>query len=94
MCDSEGQIIRLADYRAPDFLIDHVELDFDLDAGQTRVVAELSMRRNPSAEGAPALALMGDELTLRAVSIDGRVLAPDAYEATPSALRGASPCWG
>ena len=81
MRDSDGQVIRLADYRAPDFLIDHVDLDFDLDPRQTRVVAELKMRRNPAAAGAAQLVLMGDELSLRALAMDGRALGPEAYEA-------------
>src|SRR5690348_3377988 len=41
--------IRLADYRPPDFLIDTVDLRFELDEKETRVVSRLALRRNPDA---------------------------------------------
>jgi len=39
-----GQVVRLQDYRPPDFLIDAVDLDISLDPHATRVVAELEIR--------------------------------------------------
>ena len=42
-----AQPIRLADYRAPDYLIDRVDLDIRLDQHATRVVSRLSIRPNP-----------------------------------------------
>ena len=78
--------VRLADYRPADFLITTVSLDFSLDRTATTVVAKLTLRRNPKgAPGAP-LALDGDELTLVGVSLDGRALGPQDYEATPDRL--------
>ena len=38
---------RLADYRPPAFLVDTVELAFDLDEAATRVRSRLTVRRNP-----------------------------------------------
>ncbi len=78
--------IRLADYRAPDFLIDAVSLDFSLDRTATRVVSKLSLRRNPKGAPGAQLTLDGDELTLVSLKLDGRALGPQDYTATPDAL--------
>ncbi|MBV9758702.1 MAG: hypothetical protein JO047_16785, partial [Alphaproteobacteria bacterium] len=43
------QPVRLADYRAPDFLVDRVALTFVLDATRTIVRSRLALRRNPAA---------------------------------------------
>ncbi len=61
--------IRLADYRPPDWLVDHVALDFVLDANRTRVKARLSVARN-GAHDRP-LVLDGQDLRLIAAHIDG-----------------------
>ena len=91
MRTTTGQPIRLADYRPPDFLVDHVELDVALAGAATRVVATLSMRPNPAGRPGAALELDGDELALASCAIDGVSLAPGAYAATPSALTIADP---
>jgi aminopeptidase N len=78
MADHTAQIAhdpaehRLADYRPPAFLVDTVDLIFDLDPAATRVRATIAFRRNP-AHGDPAapLVLDGEDLTLDAVAIDG-----------------------
>jgi aminopeptidase N len=80
---TETAPVRLADYRAPDFAIDTVDLDFRLDPHATRVTARLAIR--PTSPGAP-LSFDGDELKLISVAIDGAALGPDRYVATPSAL--------
>src|SRR5271170_2818080 len=86
-----GQPVRLADYRVPDFLIDSVDLDISLDRSVTRVVATLALRPHPEGRVDAALELDGDELALTALHLDGEVLEPSAYDATPSALRLANP---
>ena len=64
---------RLADYRPPDFLIDTVDLVFDLGDAETRVKSRLLLRRNPSAaDRAAPLGLDGD--TLWIVAEHGRRL--------------------
>jgi aminopeptidase N len=78
--------VRLVDYRPADFLVDAVELDISLHRTATKVVAKLSLRRNPKgARGAP-LSLDGDELALLGVKLDGRGLGPQEYSATPDQL--------
>ena len=75
---------RLADYRPPDFLIDQVELEFDLADTETRVQSHLVLRRNPAAQTPAApLRLDGEELQLAAIGLDGRPLAPSDYNIEP-----------
>ncbi len=80
---TESAPVRLADYRAPDFAIDTVDLDFRLDPHATRVTARMAVR--PMTGGA-ALRLDGDELNLVSVAIDGAALTRDRYVATPQDL--------
>jgi aminopeptidase N len=79
-------VIRLEDYRPSDFLIDRVELDLRLDPKATRVTATLALRPNPAGLAGAPLVLDGDELTLRALALDGRALPAGSYEATPQSL--------
>ena len=72
------QPIRLADYRPPAFLIDEVELDFDLEPKATRVKARLKVRRNGA--HAEPLKLDGVRLKLISAAIDGEPLGADAYQ--------------
>ncbi len=78
-----GQPVRLAEYRVPDFLIDHVEMDISLSRDATRVVSELSIRPNPRGQTGAALRLDGDELSLVSVTLDGAAV---EHVATPSEL--------
>ena len=91
MRTSTGQPIRLADYRAPDYLIDAVELDISLDRHTTRVVSTLTIRANPSGRAGAALALDGDELNLLSVAIDGVAPDPAAFAVSPDKLVLANP---
>ena len=47
MRNDQAVTVRRADYRPPDFLLDHVALEFDLDPALTYVTATLDVRRNP-----------------------------------------------
>jgi aminopeptidase N len=81
---AETAPVRLADYRPPEFLVDTVHLDIRLDPKATRVTARLALR--PNGAGARTLSLVGDELKLVSVALDGAKLSPDGYRATPSLL--------
>ncbi|SMC20434.1 aminopeptidase N [Andreprevotia lacus DSM 23236] len=71
--------IRRLDYTAPAYLIDRVDLTFELDEHSTRVLSRLVVKRNAdTAEGTP-LVLHGEELTLEAVKLDGALLSPEQY---------------
>ena len=86
-----AQIVRLEDYRPSDFLIDSVELDFSLHPAATQVKATLVLRPNPEGRPDAPLVLDGDELNLKAVSVDGRALDGQEFEASPQSLTIAQP---
>ena len=77
MRTEEPRAIRLADYKAPDFRIETVHLDFSLEPNATRVTAKLAIVRK--AEGTAPLRLDGEEQTLLSVTLDGRALAAGDY---------------
>ncbi|MFE8033999.1 aminopeptidase N, partial [Thiohalocapsa marina] len=80
-------VIRREDYRPAEFLIDQADLRFELDAGQTLVEAELSLRRNPAApRGDGDLHLDGEQLELLDLTLDGRRLPPAEYRVDEHAL--------
>ena len=65
--------VRREDYRPPAFLVDRIELTFDLDPVATMVEARLDVRRNPAVEGGP-LVLDGENLQLHGLELDDRPL--------------------
>jgi len=69
----EGQavITRREDYQAPPYLIDSVDLVFDLEPAKTRVLNTMHIRRNPQV-AAQALKLDGEELNLSRVLVNGQ----------------------
>ena len=71
MTPTEPAATRLEDYAPPPFLIDEVDLDFELDEQRTLVRAKLTVRRNPATTAAADLVLHGQGLHTRAVRIDG-----------------------
>ena len=80
MKNASPRTVYLKDYTPPAFLIDEVTLRFELGEDETLVHARLALRRNPAAADAKApLVLDGEQLTLRALRIDGRELGADDY---------------
>ena len=76
------------DYAPPDYWIDSVRLDFDLDERCTRVHATLAVRRNEILSGdPPAFVLNGEELELVRVVLDGRTLEKSEFDAQGDELR-------
>jgi aminopeptidase N len=72
------QPIHLSDYRAPDHLVDEVNLEFTLEPKATRVRARLAVRRNGDHDR--PLRFNGERLKLISAAIDGVALAPADYE--------------
>ena len=71
---------RLADYQPPAFLIDTVDLFFDLDEAATRVRSRMILRRNPaSADRRAPLTLDGQDVTLVRLMLDGAELGANRY---------------
>ncbi len=69
---SAHKTIYLKDYRPPDYLIETVNLEFDLDETRTRVKSLLTVVCNHDrCEGIHPLVLSGRDLKLISVRIDG-----------------------
>jgi len=64
-------LIHRADYLAPAYWIDTVDLCFDLDPFKTRVLNKMTLRRNPDVPAQP-LRLDGEELNLARVLVNGQ----------------------
>lgn len=63
-------VVKREDYTAPAYLIDTVDLTFDLDPAKTRVLNRMRLRRNPAVP-AQALRLDGEDLNLARVLVNG-----------------------
>ncbi len=78
---SEPRITYRSDYRPTPFLIDSIDLEFQLDDSATVVRSTLKMRRNPdSTESDAPLVLHGEELKPIGVELDGTPLGEGEYE--------------
>lgn len=71
MREGQATAIHRADYTAPAYWIDTVELTFDLDPAKTRVLNKMRLRRNTEV-AAQALRLDGEELNLARVLVNGQ----------------------
>ena len=81
MRTNQPQTIYLSDYTVPPYLVDHVDLRFELFENGARVHSTLAVRRNPDADaGDIPLELDGDSLVLESVGLDGVVLNESAFE--------------
>ncbi len=78
------QPVRLADYRPFPFAIETTRLIFDLHPSQTRVKAELTVRRT-GAKDEP-LRLDGERLKLLSIAVDGQALSANQYTVDPERL--------
>jgi aminopeptidase N len=71
MREGQSSVIYRADYQAPAFWIDTVQLWFDLDPAKTRVLNKMKLRRNPDVVP-QSLRLDGEELNLARVLVNGQ----------------------
>ena len=69
--EGPATVIHRADYTAPAYWIDTVDLCFDLDPAKTRVLNKMRVRRNADVP-AQALKLDGEELNLARVLVNGQ----------------------
>ena len=90
MRTEELRPIRLTDYRAPDWLIESVDLDVSLDPTATRIHAKLKIKPNSASVPVP-LVLDGDELKLVSLALDGKPLPAESFVARPDKLTIAQP---
>ncbi len=84
--------IQLKDYHPSSYLIDKVDLNFDLHPTQTKVRSKLKLRRNPNAKskGGP-LVLDGEHMELVEVKLDGKTLDKRQYKLSDESLTIARP---
>ncbi|MEY5098492.1 MAG: aminopeptidase, partial [Pseudomonadota bacterium] len=68
--EGASTVVKREDYAAPAFLVETVDLSFDLDPAKTRVLNRMRLRRNPGVPPQP-LRLDGEELNLARVLVDG-----------------------
>jgi aminopeptidase N len=83
MRTDEPRAINLKDYRAPDYKISEIALDFVLDPEATRVTATTKVTCSGAAV---PLVLNGEHLKLISVAIDGRKLAATEYKTDAETL--------
>lgn len=84
---TQPNAIYLRDYQAPEFLIDRVNLTFELGEELTRVKSRLFIQKNPQSQQARAdLVLHGEALTLVSVHLNGELLNKKAYEVRNESL--------
>ncbi len=81
-----GRIVHLADYRPTDFVLERVDLTFELDPTETKVEARLIFHRREGVDAAAPLVLDGDDLTMTSVLFDQIEMDPSRYTATPESL--------
>ena len=81
MPQDQHPTIHQKDYTPPDYLIESVDLSFDLDPELTQVVSRLAVRSNHDRSGAARpLVLDGEELTLVSLKLDDAELSPERYQ--------------
>lgn len=87
MLHTSHQTIYLKNYQAPAYLIDEVNLEFQLEENVTLLKSLLSVRRDPLSDASHTeLHLVGDGLTLVSVKLNNKNLTADEFDATPDTL--------
>lgn len=81
-----GQIVHLADYRPTDFVLERVDLTFELDPTATRIEARLIFHRREGVDASLPLELDGDELSLTELRLDQIEIPAAQYDVSPDKL--------
>ena len=67
------------DYKKPEYLIDSVDMTFDLGMEKTAVTAQMQVRRAPETPAHTPMRLDGEELALKIVAVNGTPLTERDY---------------
>ncbi len=59
MRDATPSAVYLKDYRQPDYLVDSIDLEFDLQEGLTKVSSRMQVRRREGVPGSASMVLHG-----------------------------------
>lgn len=86
MRSSEPKTIFLKDYKVPNYLIDRVDLKFEIGTSATTVTATSHFRRHPKGEAGAPLVLNGEHLNLHAIDLDGQALPQERYQVDDKSL--------
>jgi len=86
MRSETGTSVFLKDYKAPDYLVDHVDLLFELDAQKTRVFSRLKVQPNPAGKTGAPLQFDGDGLDVLIVRVNGSPLTAGEAEISADQL--------
>jgi aminopeptidase N len=78
--------IYLADYQSPDYLVDSIDLHFELHETKTLVKSKLSIHKRASGSDTPPLRLNGEDLLLKQVAFNGKVLSYGEYDLDEESL--------
>ncbi len=84
--DAPPQPIRLSDYRPPDYLIDHVDLDVALDPKRTMVKSRLVMRRAKGVDHEAPLVLNGEFIELVGLALNGDAIPKSRHKLAEKTL--------
>jgi aminopeptidase N len=87
MTESTPNTIYLKDYSVPDYLIETVDLHFELEPENCLVSSTLTLHRNPASqtENSP-LRLMGESLTLESIKLEDELLTEAGYQVDDKGL--------
>lgn len=81
MTQANPQTIYLKDYKVPNFLIETVDLEFDLGEDVTHVKSRLAIYANPeSQDNDRKLILNGEALELKSIALNGKELTSSQYQ--------------
>ena len=86
MRTNTGQIVHLENYRPTDFVLERVDLTFELDPRETKVEARMIFHRREGVSPSAPLVLDGDELTMTGLLLDQEAIPGTLYEATDDTL--------
>ncbi|TCQ12348.1 aminopeptidase N [Rhizobium sp. PP-F2F-G36] len=81
-----GEIIHLEDYQPTDFVLERVDLTFELDPLETKVEARLIFHRREGVAADRPLVLDGDELKMTGLLLDQEPIAAEDYTETGETL--------
>lgn len=79
MRTESGRIIHLTDYRPTDFVLERVDLTFELDPTETKCTSRMLFHRREGAAPDAPLVLDGDELKMTGLLFDGMPMEPERF---------------
>ncbi|RII31409.1 MAG: aminopeptidase N [Geobacter sp.] len=80
MSESLHRVIHQKDYTPPDYLVDNVEICFELGEEITSVTSRLALRTNFAAGAGQPLVLYGHRFMLRGIKLDNSELTQESYK--------------